>query len=83
MRDPELRKRYEKAIADNEEKKRAHSLQLQARRLAKWFPGKAERFLKDAYTRPPAALEEFEKLVKANLAETEVRARLLLTVKGE
>jgi len=83
IKDPEQRKRYEKAIAENEEKKRSYRLQRVARELAERFPARAVRFLKDAYTKTPAAPDELRRLVKAHLTDPATRKRVLSAVLDE
>jgi hypothetical protein len=81
VEDPELRKRYEEAIEDNQRKAAEYSRQMELRRLDRKFSPVAERYLIRAYSRDPAGVEELETLLEQYVADDAVRRRILSSVK--
>lgn len=83
IKDPILRKKYEQAIADNAKKAKYYSEQSQLRMLDKHFSEKAERYLREIYTRPPVALDELVQLLDPDVLGKDTVERLLASVRDK
>jgi hypothetical protein len=81
IKDPKLRAEYKAAIARNSEKiQRSHD-QLWLKRIAPHFYKDVERYLVNAYTRPPTDSAELERLLSQYVDDNGVRARILEEVR--
>lgn len=81
IKDPELRAEYERAIADNSAKALRYNDQYWLKRNAPDFYKNVERYLVNAYSRPPADPAELERLLAQHVDDNGVRARILEEVR--
>lgn len=79
--DPKLRAEYEAAIARNSEKIRHSNEQLWLRRNAPRFYADVERYLVNAYSRPPSDTAELERLLSQYVEDDALRSRILERVR--
>lgn len=63
IKDPRLRAKYEAAIAENERKADEFRRQYRLRQLDSSFPRTAEKYLIQAYSKPPSNLHELRGLL--------------------
>jgi hypothetical protein len=81
IKDPKLRAEYERAIAENSAKIRRFNDQYWLKRNAPDFYKNVERYLVNAYSRPPADSAELEQLLAHYVDDNGVRARILEEVR--
>lgn len=81
IKDPALRAQYEQALKANREKNAKWGEQYRLRGWLKRFPKDAERYIIDAYSRPPFNLKELEQYLAKYIADEKTRARIIDTVK--
>jgi hypothetical protein len=72
-----LRAEYGRAIAENSAKRLRYNDQYWLKRNAKSFYNEAERYLVDAYSRPPADYSQLDGLLTRYVDDHAVRARIL------
>lgn len=77
IKDPKLRAEYERAIAENSAKARRFNDQYWLKRNAPDFCKNVERYLVNAYSRPPTDPAELERLLAQYIDDNGVRARIL------
>ena len=77
IRDPKLRAEYERAIAENSAKVRRFNDQYWLKRNAPNFYKNVERYLVNAYSRPPSDSAELERLLAQYIDDNGERARIL------
>jgi hypothetical protein len=77
VRDPKLRAEYERAIAENSAKTRRFNDQYWLKKNAPDFYQNVERYLVNAYSRPPRDYDELERLLARYVDDNGVRARIL------
>jgi len=82
VRDPKLRAEYERAIAENSAKTRRFNDQYWLKKNAPDFYQNVERYLVNAYSRPPADSNELERLLARYVDDNGVRARILEQVRN-
>jgi len=80
IKDPTLRAEYARAIAENAAKARRFNDQYWLRRNAPNFYENVERYLVNAYSRPPADSAQLERLLSQYVDDNGVRARILENV---
>ncbi|HVG32378.1 MAG TPA: hypothetical protein VM911_04835 [Pyrinomonadaceae bacterium] len=80
IKDPKLRAKYEADIKLNAKRIREYSLQLRLQQLDKKLPQRAERYLVNAYSRPPYNLAELKSFLKDYGFMPQVEERLSSTV---
>ncbi|SRR5712692_9085949 len=81
IKDPKLRAEYERAIAENSAKARRFNDQYWLKQNAPDFYRNVERYLVNAYSRPPADPAELERLLAQYVDDNGVRARILEEVR--
>jgi len=81
VRDPKLRAEYERAIAENSAKTRRFNDQYWLKKNAPDFYQNVERYLVNAYSRPPRDYDELERLLVRYVDDNGVRARILQDVR--
>jgi hypothetical protein len=77
IKDPKLRAEYESAVARNSTKARQYNDQYWIKTNAPSFYKEVERYLVDAYARPPSSLSELQQLLLKYVSDESVRARVL------
>jgi hypothetical protein len=77
VKDPKLRAEYEAAIARNSAKARRFNKQYWLKRNAPRFYEETERYLVNAYSRPPADSPQLEQLLSEYVEDNTVRSRIL------
>jgi hypothetical protein len=77
IKDERLRKEYEQALRANAEKHRRYREQVLARNLLETWTPKAMRYIIWAYSTPPAQLAELQHLLNDNIADAQVRERII------
>lgn len=81
IKDPKLRAKYEADIAENNRKAaktiRHHELEEQLKQYSRW----AEKYIVDAYSKPPTNFDELDQSLKANIKDAAIRTRILSAVK--
>ncbi len=82
IKDPTLRAEYARAIAENSAKARRFNDQYWLRRNAPEFYENVERYLVNAYSRPPADSAQLERLLSQYVDDNGVRARILKNVRS-
>jgi hypothetical protein len=82
IKDAALRVEYEAAIERHRQKCETYTEQHQLREPLTMFPRSAERYIIQAYTRPPYDLEELKKYLDGYISDEATKARILGTVKG-
>lgn len=83
IKDPILRKAYEKALAHNAKKAEYYNKQSQLRKLDSDFSEKVERYLEEIYTRPPLAFDELAQLLDPDRLGKDNVERLLVFVRDK
>lgn len=81
IKDPNLRAEYRATIARNSEKIERSNNQLWLKRNAPDFYQNVERYLVNAYSRPPSNYAELERLLARYVDDNGVRARILEDVR--
>ncbi len=81
IRDPKLRAEYEAAIAANFAKARRYNEQSWLKSNAPRFYEETERYLVNAYSRPPADLAGLERLLAKYVDDNGDRARIVAAVR--
>jgi len=81
IKDPKLRAEYERSIAENSAKARKYNDQYWLKQNAPDFYKNVERYLVNAYTRPPADPAQLERLLAQYVNDNGVRARILEQVR--
>ena len=74
---PQLRQQYERAIARNRQKAEAYNHQYRLRQIMEWFPQKAQTFLINAYSTPPANDAELRVLLARYVPEKNIGDNIL------
>ena len=82
IKDPKLRAEYEQSIAENSAKARRLNDQYWLKQNAPDFYKNVERYLINAYTRPPADPAQLERLLAQYVDDNGVRARILEQVRN-
>jgi hypothetical protein len=77
IKDPKLRAEYESAVARNSAKARQYNDQYWIKTNSPSFYKEVERYLVDAYARPPSSLSELQQLLLKYVSDESVRARVL------
>jgi hypothetical protein len=80
IKDPTLRAEYERAIAQNSAKRKRFNEQYWLKQNAVDFYKNVERYLVNAYSRPPADSAQLERLLSQYVDDNRVRARILEAV---
>jgi hypothetical protein len=83
IKDPKLRAEYETAIAQNSAKIQRYNDQYWLKRNAPDFYKNVERYLVDAYSRPPADSAQLERLLSQYVDDNGVRTRILEEVRKQ
>jgi hypothetical protein len=81
IKDPRLRAQYEQSIAQNAARVRKYNDQYWLKRNAPDFYKNVERYLVNAYSRPPADPVELEQLLAQYVDDNGVRNRILVEVR--
>ncbi len=81
IKDPTLRAEYERAIAENSAKTLRFNDQYWLKQNAPAFYKNVERYLVNAYSRPPADSAQLERLLSQYVNDNGVRARILEEVR--
>ncbi|MDD5482687.1 MAG: hypothetical protein PHP98_03415 [Kiritimatiellae bacterium] len=77
IKEPELRKEYEKALAENKKKIDEHNFQYRLRKLEEDISYKLECFLVEVYSQPPEAIDELQKIMDTYKMNEETKSRML------
>ena len=77
IKDPKLRAEYKIAVAQNSAKARRYNDQYWLKRNAPHFYEETERYLVNAYSRPPADLAQLERLLSQYGDDNALRGRVL------
>jgi hypothetical protein len=77
IKDPKLRAEYERAVAKNSAKAQRFNDQYWLKRSASDFYKNVERYLVNAYSRPPADFDQLERLLSQYVDDNSVRTRIL------
>jgi hypothetical protein len=77
IKEPEIRKEYEKAIAENKAKAQRYNSQYKLRDIKKRLSKKLENFMVNAYSKAPQSTDELIKYFKKYNVEQETRTRIL------
>lgn len=77
IKEPELRKEYEKALEENRKKIDERNFQYDLRKAEKKLFDKLEYFLVEAYSQPPSSIDELRKMMDTYKINEEVRNRIL------
>jgi len=80
IKDPKLRAEYEAAIEKNRQKAERYNKQYRLRKWLKRFPKRAERYIIQAYSRPPYNLEELKQFLDTYIADAKTRSRIINAV---
>jgi hypothetical protein len=83
IKDEKLRAEYERAIAENSAKSLKYNDQYWLKRNAQRFYDEAERYLINAYARPPADYSQLEGLLTRYVDDKAVRTRILDGVRSQ
>src|SRR5262249_32883350 len=74
---PQLRQQYERAITRNRQKAEAYNHQHRLRQIMEWFPQKAQTFLINAYSAPPANDAVLRVLLARYISEKSIADNIL------
>jgi hypothetical protein len=80
IKDSTARAEYEELIRLNNEKRNKYSEQYAYRPWLNRFPKRAERYIIDAYSTPPFAIEELRKMLGDQLPDQAAKARIIAAV---
>ncbi len=80
VKDPALRAKYEAALRENEQKIERHTEQYKLRHWMERFPKSAERYIIQAYSKPPFKDAELKQYLDHYVADETTKARILDTV---
>jgi len=83
IKEPELRKEYEKAIEENSRKIKEHKYQSMLRQMEVEFPKKLQTLLIWFYARDPDAIEELKRLFEKYKTNKKLSVEILKVVKEE
>jgi len=83
IKDDKLRAEYERAIAENSAKSLRYNDQYWLKRNAQSFYNEAERYLINAYLRPPADYSQLEGMLTKYVDDETVRSRILNEVRSK
>jgi len=81
IKDPRLRADYEAAVARNNAKASRHMEQGWLKQTIPQFHRLAELYIGEAYSKPPSAISELEKLLQEYVSDSSARSRVLAAVK--
>jgi hypothetical protein len=81
IKDSKLRAEYEAAIEKNRQKAEKYNEQYKLRGWLKRFPPRAERYIVQAYSKPPYNIEELTGLLNQYIRDEQTRTRILDAVK--
>jgi hypothetical protein len=81
IKDPKLRADYMNAIAQNSAKSKRYNDQYWLKQNTASFLREAERYLVNAYARPPEDLAELEKLLSEYIGDVSIRQRIVEEVR--
>jgi hypothetical protein len=81
IKDPNLRAEYEAAIEKNRLKAERYSQESRLRTWLKRFPSRAEKYIVDAYSKPPFDVQELKQYLDKYIADTKTKARILDAVR--
>lgn len=82
IKDPKLRAEYERAIAENSARSRRYNDQYWLKQNAPDFYKSVERYLVNAYSRPPTDTAELERLLSQYVDDNSVRTQILESVRN-
>jgi len=77
IKEPELRKEYEKAFEENRKKINERNFQCRLRKINKELTDRLECFLTEAYSLPPSSFDELKEMMAAYKIDEEVKGRIL------
>jgi hypothetical protein len=77
VKDPEMRAAYEKSLAMNRARTEAWCERVKIERLAELFQPLVEKYVVQAYGRPPLATEELDQLLRKHLKDEALKSRIL------
>lgn len=77
IKDPKLRAEYEAAIEKNQVKARRYSEQHRLRNLRMSHEKRIERYLINAYSKPPLNVGELDELLKTHVTDSVARQRIM------
>lgn len=80
IQDRDLRQKYEQTIVQNRQKADRYNHQYRLRRLAEWFPRKAQAFLVSSYSKAPFDTGELRELLINYVVQETTRADIIKQV---
>ncbi len=82
IKEPEIRKEYEKAIAKNKEKAKEYNFQYKLREMERSLSRKVEDFLVNVYSKAPQSTDQLMTILEQYAVDEETTAKILRRIRG-